>query len=358
VSRTNRSFLQLLALLTVALVVFAACGGDDDGGGSSGGSSDGSSSDDFTLRLGYFPNVTHAPALVGLQEGFIEADLPDGTSLETLEFNAGGEAIEAMLAGEIDATYIGPNPAINGYATDSDLLRIVSGATSGGAYFVVDDDIQSAADLEGKTVATPSLGNTQDVALRAWLAGEGYETNPEGGGDVNILPQENSATLTAFQAGEVDGAWVPEPWATRLIEEGGGHVLVDEADLWPDGEYVTTHMIVTKELLDDHPDVVQGLIEANIESIEFIEADAAATADDVAAQILEATTQEVSTDLVTTTLGNLTFTWDPIASSLATSAADAEELGLLDPVDLDGIYDLTILNQVLAEQGKEAVSDT
>jgi sulfonate transport system substrate-binding protein len=353
----RRSIFQLVAVVAVAALALVACGDDDSSGGTSS-DANGGSGDQVTLRLGYFPNVTHAPALVGLQEGFIESNLPEGTSLETLEFNAGGEAIEAMLAGEIDATYIGPNPAINGFAQDSDLLRIVSGATSGGAFFVVNDDIQSPEDLDGTTIASPALGNTQDVALRAWLAEEGYETTPEGGGDVTILPQENSATLTAFQAGEVDGAWVPEPWATRLIEEGGGHVLVDEADLWPDGEYVTTHLIVTKDFLDEHPDVVTALIEANIESIEFIEADAAGAADDVAAQIFEVTTQDVSTDLVSTAFGNLSFTFDPIASSLATSAGSAEELGLLDPVDLDGIYDLTLLNQVLTDQGKPEVSDS
>jgi NitT/TauT family transport system substrate-binding protein len=234
----------------------------------------------------------------------------------------------------------------------------VSGATSGGAFLVVNDEIQSPEDLDGKSIASPSLGNTQDVALRAWLLEEGYETTPEGGGDVTVVPQDNATTLTAFQAGELDGAWVPEPWATRLIEEGGAHVLVDEADLWPDGEYVTTHVIVRTEFLADHPDVVKGLLEGHVAAVASLAGDPEAGATAVSEQIEEATTQPVDVDLVTTTFGNLTFTEDPIASSLLGSAEDAEELGLLESVDLDGIYDLKLLNEILTEQGKPEVSDT
>ena len=124
----------------------------------------------------------------------------------------------------------------------------MSGTTSGGAYLVTKEGIDSPADLAGKTLATPQLGNTQDVALRAWLADNGYETDEAGGGDVAIEPQANGDALAAFMAGDIDGAWVPEPWATRFIQEGGAHVLVDEATLWPKGEYVTTHLIVRTEV--------------------------------------------------------------------------------------------------------------
>jgi len=346
-------------LIAVGALALAACGddGSDDAGASSNGSS-GGSGEDVTLRLGYFPNVTHAPALVGIQEGLFDESLPDGTTLELSDFNAGTDVVEAILAGSLDASYIGPNPAVSLYAQDPEEIRIVAGATSGGAFLVVNDEIQSPEDLDGKSIASPSLGNTQDVALRAWLLEEGYATTPEGGGEVTVVPQDNATTLTAFQAGELDGAWVPEPWATRLIEEGGAHVLVDEADLWPDGEYVTTHVIVRTEFLQDHPDVVKGLLVGHVAAIDSLTDDPDAGAASVSAQIEEATTQPVDIDLVTTTFGNLTFTEDPIASSLTGSAEDAEELGLLDAVDLDGIYDLKLLNEILSDQGKPEVSDT
>jgi NitT/TauT family transport system substrate-binding protein len=358
VARSPRSLLRLVALIAVAVLALAAC--SDDGSDDAGASSDGGSAsgEDVTLRLGFFPNVTHAPGLVAIQDGLFDESLPEGTSLELQDFNAGTDVVEAILAGSLDASYIGPNPAVSLYAQDPDHIRIVSGAASGGAYLVVNDEIESPEDLAGKTLATPSLGNTQDVALRAWLLEQGYETSAEGGGDVTILPQDNAVTLTGFQAGEIDGAWVPEPWATRLIEEGGAHVLVDEADLWPDGEYVTTHIIVTTEFLEDHPDVVKGLLEGHVAAVDSLADDPAAGADAVAAQIEETTGEAVDAELVTTTLGNMTFTEDPIASSLLVSAEHAEELDLLDPVDLDGIYDLTLLNEILGEQGKPEVSDT
>ena len=169
--------------------------------------------------------------------------------------------IEALFSGAIDASFIGPNPAINGFAkSDGEALRIVSGTTSGGASLVVREGITTAADLKGTTLATPSLGNTQDVALRAWLKDQGLSADTEGGGDVSIQPQENADTLTTFIDGTIDGAWVPEPWATRLILEGKGHTLVDEKTLWDGGQFVTTHLIVSTKYLDEHPDLVEGLL--------------------------------------------------------------------------------------------------
>ena len=201
-------------------------------------------------------------------------------TLETSTFNSGTEVIEAMFSGAIDASFIGPNPAINGYAkSDGEALRIVAGTTSGGASLVVREGIDTPADLAGATLATPSLGNTQDVALRAWLLDEGYATDTSGGGDVHITPQDNADTLAAFQSGALDGAWVPEPWATRLVLEGGGHVLVDEADLWPEGDFVTTHLIVSTEFLDEHPDVIKALIVGLGEAIDVANDDPRRPAD-------------------------------------------------------------------------------
>ena len=217
------------------------------------------------------------------------------------------------------------------------------------------EGIDSPEDLEGTTLATPQLGNTQDVALRAWLKEEGYETDDAGGGDVSIQPQANGDALAAFIAGDIDGAWVPEPWATRFIQEGGAHVLVDEADLWPDGEYVTTHLIVRTAFLEEHPDVVKGIIEGLAAAIDLIESDPD-EAKTLTNEGIEAITDKpLAQEVLDAAWENLTFTLDPIASSLAQSAEDAEDVGLLDPVELDGIYDLTLLNEVLADRGDDEV---
>lgn len=311
-----------------------------------------------TLNLGFFPNVTHAPALVGIDQGLFAGALGDGVELNTFTFNAGTEATEALFAEAIDITFIGPNPAVNAFAqSDGEAVRIIAGSTSGGAYLVVKPEITSVEQLAGKNIATPSLGNTQDVALRAWLKENGLETTPEGGGDVAILPQSNSTTLEAFVAGSIDGAWVPEPWATRLIEEGGGSVLVDERDLWPDtdGEYVTTHVIVRTPYLEEHPDIVKAFLDGLIQSIDSIEADPAAAQASVISQIDTITGQATDPAIVATSFGNLTFTLDPIAASLQGSADDAIEIGLLDPVDLTGIYDLSLLNELLEARGDSTV---
>jgi sulfonate transport system substrate-binding protein len=339
-----RNVRPLVGFAGLALVATlgAACGQDSDAGGS--------------VRLGFFPNVTHAPALVAVGDGMFADALEDrGAALQPFTFNAGTEAIEALFAGAVDMTFVGPNPAINGFAqSDGEALRIVSGSTSGGAFLVVDPSITSADDLAGRTLATPALGNTQDVALRAWLAEQGFETTPDGGGDVTILPQSNATTLDSFVGGSIDGAWVPEPWATRLVLEGGGTVLVDERDLWPetDGEYVTTHLIVRTEFLEDHPELVRAVISGLADAIDRIHADPAGAQVTVIDQIERITGQRPSDEVIARSFDNLTFTLDPIAASLAQSADDAVSVGLLDPVDLTGIYDLTELNAVLTERGE------
>ncbi|MFL6204642.1 MAG: ABC transporter substrate-binding protein [Acidimicrobiales bacterium] len=353
-TRSRRTPALLLSLLIVLGLLAAACGGDDDGAASADDKTD--SADPVTVKVGYFPNLTHAPGIVADLGGLFEDNVGTNVTVKTKTFNAGPEAVEALFAEDLDITLIGPNPAINAFSqSNGDAIRIVSGSTSGGAFLVVGDGITSAADLKGKTLASPQLGNTQDVALRAWLKDEGYETDDTGGGDVSIQPQANGEALAAFVAGDVDGAWVPEPWATRFIQEGGAHVLVDEGDLWPDGRYVTTHLIVRTAFLDEHPDVVKGIIEGLAAAIDLIQSDPD-KAKDLTNQGIEAVTGDpLSTEVIDAAWDNLTFTLDPIASSLEQSAKDAEDVGLLDPVDLDGIYDLKLLNEVLAGRGDPKV---
>ena len=344
--------LHLLVLLLAVVSLAAACGGDDDDATTA---ADTDAPESVTLRLGVFPNITHATGLVGIEEGIFETALGDN-ELKVSYFNAGPEASEALLSGAVDATYIGPNPAINAFAqSNGEAIRIVAGATSGGAFLVTRADITSVEQLDDTTIASPQLGNTQDVALRAWLKENGLETDESGGGDVSILPQANADTLTAFQAGEIDGAWVPEPWATRLIQEGGGRVLVDERDLWPEGDYVTTHLIVATKFLEDHPDVVKQLLEGHVEATKAVNDDPEAAKVAVNAQIKAATDKEIKPEVLDAAWENLRFTDDPIAASLQKSADDAIALGLLDEVDLDGIYDLAILNEVLGAAGEDEV---
>lgn len=307
------------------------------------------------LRLGYFANVTHAPAILGVDGGFFAEALGD-VELEVVTYNSGTEAAEALLSGAIDASFIGPNPAINGFAqSNGEALRIVAGTTSGGAALVVRDGIESPADLAGAVLATPSLGNTQDVALRAWLADEGYETDTAGGGDVSIRPQENADTLSTFIEGTIDGAWVPEPWATRLVLEGEGNVLVDERTLWPDGRFVTTHLVVSTTYLDEHADIVSNLITGLLDTIDHIAENPDAARADTNDGIERITTKRLADETIAGAWTTLTFTPDPIAASLAESKNDAVAVGLLEPVDLDGIYALDLLNELLADRGQPTV---
>src|SRR5438105_3393744 len=307
-----------------------------------------------TLRLGYFTNITHAPALVGLEKGIFADKLGPDVTLAPSVFNAGPAAVEAIFSGAIDATYVGPNPAINAYAkSNGQAVRIISGATSGGAFLVVNPSINSAADLKGKKVATPQLGNTQDVALRSWLKGQGLTTDTQGGGDVSVVPEDNAQALEAFKSGAIAGAWEPEPWATRMVQEGKGKVLVDERTLWPGGQFVTTQLMVRTAFLKDHADVVQHLLEGQVAATDFINANPA-EAKTLANQALQkATGKALPQAVVDAAWPHMTFTNDPIASSLRKGADNAKAVGLLDPgTKLDGIYDLTLLNTVLKAAGK------
>ena len=311
----------------------------------------------LTLRLGYFPNLTHAPALVGVNKGFFSDALGSGVTLETHVFNAGPEAITAILSGSIDATFVGPNPTTNAFAqSHGQAIRVIAGATSGGALLVVKPSISSIAQLRGKKIADPQLGGTQDVALRWFLKNNGFHADTAGGGDVSVLPQDNSQTLTAFKQGQVDGGWLPEPWASRLVVEGQGKVLVDERELWPQRKFVTTNLIVRTDFLRTHPRRTKALLEGLYRSVSYLNSnptDAQQLTNDAVAQI---TGKKLAPGVVAAAWPNLTFTLDPLASTLKVSAEHAEAIGLLSPVDLKGLYDLTLLNQVLAGHGVPVVS--
>lgn len=332
-SLSRRRLLASLVLASLVSSLVPACGGGDT---------------TPTLRLGYFPNITHAPALVGVDDGIFARHL-GATRLETFTFNAGPAAIEALLSGSLDASYVGPNPAINAYVKSrGEAVRIVAGATSGGAFLVVRPDISSAADLRGKQVASPQLGGTQDVALRTWLAAQGFKTDAAGGGDVSVVPQENAQTLERFRDGALAGAWVPEPWASRLVLEGGGKVLVDERDLWPGKQYTTTVLLVRREFLERHPDRVEALLRGHVEVTKWLTANPDEARKRVNATLERLTGKPIGEAVITRAFTSLTFTTDPQMASLSRSAADAAAHGLLklDGVDLAPLYDPAPLQRV------------
>jgi NitT/TauT family transport system substrate-binding protein len=322
-----------------------------------------------TLRIGYFPNVNHAQAIIGLKNGDFQKILNSNDSTSKSEqnkininefvFSDGPSALEALFGGQIDVAYVGPNPAISGYVASGgkDGLRIISGAASGGASFVVRNDagIQSVKDLGGKKFASPQLGNTQDVSLRKYLVNNGYKT-AENGGNVTVVPVANADILTLFLKKEIDGAWVPEPWATRLVNEANGKIFVDERDLWPpQGKFVTANIIVRTDYLNQNPDVIKKLLEAHVNETLWINQNKEKAINDFNIELKKLTGKTIANNVLSNALTKLEFTYDPLKVSLFKDANDAYDLGLLakgkSKPDLSNIYDLTILNKVLEEKG-------
>jgi NitT/TauT family transport system substrate-binding protein len=355
-SSIKRRIAAALALVASAGVL-AACGQQADATQPSGSAA--ADTGPVSLRLGYFPNLTHAIPMVGLDKGFFAQSLGSNVTVTTQTFNAGPAAVEAIFGGALDAAYVGPNPAINAYIKSKGaLVRVVAGAASGGAALVVRPaaGIHSAADLKGKKLATPQLGNTQDVALRSYLAANGIKTTPQGGGDVSITSTDNATILQLFKQGQLDGAWVPEPWVSRMVSEAGGTVLVDEATLWPGGKFPTTELVVTTAFLQAHPTTVRHLIEGHVAAASWIKANPADAQVVVNNALLKLTQKKLDTTVLATAWQKLDFSVDPLASALAKQASAAHAAGLIGTVDLHGIMDLTLLNSVLRAQGKPTVS--
>jgi NitT/TauT family transport system substrate-binding protein len=336
-----------LLLLTVFTWTLVACGSDSA-----------NSNAPVTVRLGYFPNLTHAAALVGLARKTYEQDIAPN-KLATTTFNAGPNLISALLSGSIDIGFVGPNPAINGYITSNgSALRIVAGASSGGVLFVVrpDANINSPNDLHGKKIADPQLGGTQDVSLRYYLQQHGLKATDKGG-DVDIVPTDNSTTITLFKQKQIDGAWVPEPYASRLINEGNGKRFLDERALWPNKQFVTTNIVVRTDFLNKHPDVVQTFLKGEVDTVQYINQnleDAKKLINQQLASIPggKALPQKTVDDAFT----NLDITYDPLAKSLFKAADNAYALGYLAKKPDAGIYDLDPLNSVLTDKGLSKVT--
>lgn len=335
----------IAAAIIAAVVATSVAGVSPNAGPASGGQ------ESDILRIGYFPNINHAQAVIGLGNGDFQKALGDDIEIKTKLFSAGPSAIEALFANEIDVAYIGPNPAINGYVrSNGEALRIISGAASGGAVFVVRNDagIDSVQDLGGKKFSSPQLGNTQDVALRKYLLENGYENEK----NVTVLPAANSEIVTLMLRKDIAGAWVPEPWGAKLVKEANARVFVDERDLWPDGKFVTAHIIARTDYLEHNPEVIKKLLQAHIDETDWINEHPDEAVAAFNKELEKLTGKTIPEDEFKTGLSRMELTWDPVKDSLFQSAADAYEIGFFDEKpDLTKIYDLTLLNQVLREKG-------
>ncbi len=358
--RTRLTAAAVLPLLLLATLTACGYGSQTTSSGSAAGGKApaGKKLSAGSVTIGYFANVTHATALVGLQQGLFQKAL-GGTAIKTQVFNAGPSEVEALNAGAIDIGWIGPSPAINAYTkSHGQDLRIISGATSGGASLVVNPKkIRSAADLKGKTIASPQFGNTQDVALLNYLAGKGFRENAQTGkGDVNVDRVDNATVLTAFRQGQVDGAWVPEPTASLLVAEGA-KTLVNEDSLWPGGRFVTTNVVVSQTFLKAHPDVVAAVLRGSVRTNAWINAHPAQARQAINAQLAKVTGKPLPAAVLDSAFAHIRVGDDPLAATLREESQHAVRAGLLQQPDLKGIYDLTPLNGVLKSQGEPAVSD-
>ncbi len=348
-----RRALTITAAVAAAALLASGCGSSSPPSAASGGTDP-----QVVLRLGFLENITHASALIGIKEGFFGKDLGKNVTLKPVPFSTGTEEATALLAGQLDAAYVGPNPAIKAWQTSGGrLIKIISGAASGGAGLVVKASITKAAQLKGQKLATPSLGNTQDVSLRYWLKGQGLTTTPTGGGDVPVTPiTPNSDAVLAFKAGQIAGGWEPAPYDAEMVADGG-HELVNEASLWPNGQFVTTSLVATQSFIAAHPSAITGLLKGQIQANSLIKSDQSAAETAADAELASLSGKALKSSVVAASFAQITFTNDPIASSLQTDAQHAVSIGLLKPVrNLTAIYDLGPLNSLLKADGQAQVS--
>jgi NitT/TauT family transport system substrate-binding protein len=317
-------------------------------GGSSAASS--AAAAPVTVRLGYLANITHAPALIAVKNGYFTKELGSAGSVKTTVYTSGTQETTAILAGQIDAAYVGPNPAINAWQkSNGTAIKVVSGVATGGASIVVQPSVTSAAQLKGKSVATPSLGNTQDVAARYWLKQQGLATSTTGGGDVTIKPTApNSAAVLEFKSGQIAGASEPSPYDVEMVQEGGKVLLTEPG--------VTTVLMVTQSFLSAHPDIVSDLLKANLDALNYIKSNPSGAATAANDQLAAYTGKSLKAGVLTPAFKEITFTADPDAASLNQDAQQATSVGLLKPVDLNGIFDLDPLNTILKAADQPAVS--
>src|SRR6202012_2789329 len=299
---------------------------------------------------GYLANITDAPALIGIKNGYFTKDLGSAGTVKTTVYSSGTQETTAILAGQIDVAYVGPNPAINAFQkSGGSAIKSISGVATGGASVVAKPSITSASQLKGQSLATPSLGNTQDVALRYWLKQNGLNTTTTGGGDAFVKPTTpNSAAVLEFKSGQIAGGSEPAPYDIEMVQDGGT-VLLSETG-------VTTIMVVTQSFLSAHAAVVADLLKAQIQANDYIKSNPTPAQSVANDELTSFTGKALKASVVAAAFKETTFTNDPDETSLQTDATQAVSLGLLKPVKLDGIFDLGPLNKALAAAGESQIS--
>lgn len=301
------------------------------------------------VRLGYFANVTHAQALIGAARGDFQKAL-GSVPLETKTFNAGPSAVEAIFAGGLDITYIGPSPALNAYVKSrGQAVRIVSGVAANGVVIVArqDSGIAKLDDLVGKRIATPQLGNTQDVSARHYVLHVLKQPLKDKGGATDVQPIANAEQLGLFKSGQLDAAWVPEPWGARLVHEAGGVIIEEERNLWPRKNFTVAVVLVATQFLEQYPEVVAAFLRAHVELTAWINAHRDQAAELVNAEMKKLTGKPLAPQVLADSFARLTFTTDPFTDSIETFAGWASDLGFLkEKPDLSGLVDLRLLERV------------
>ena len=301
--------------LTAALTVFASIA---------------DAADTKTIRFGHFPNVTHAQgviahALTRQGKGWFEERLGPGLKLEWYTYNAGPSAMEAIFARSLDLTYVGPNPALNAHLKSNGAeIRIISGAATGGAALVVGSDgkIAKPADFRGKRIATPQLGNTQDISCRAWLKGQGFNVTMTGG-DVTVIPTANPDQLGLFQRGGVDAVWTVEPWVTRLEREAKAKVFFEETDV------ITTWLAASTKFLNEKRDLAKKIAQANSELTQWIQSHSDEAQKLLIAELKEETKADFAPEMVAQSWKRIKFTADIPRNLVDKAVKDATDSGFL-----------------------------
>lgn len=311
------------------------------------------------LKLGFFPDLTHAVALAGVGSGIFERALGTQVQLQKATFNAGPAEIEALLAGSLDLAFVGPAPAITGYIrSQGTALQVIAGACSGGVLFIVraSAGIHSPGDLAHKTIADPQRGGTQDLALRHYLQVHQLAATDQGG-NVQIISTGNASILSLFKEGKLDGAWVPQPWATRLVYEARGQVFLDERSLWPDSQFATTIVVVRQAFSRAHPDVVEHFLQAEIETIEYMRTHRTEAQRIVGAQIKAITGSLLRNTELSLAFQGIELTYDPLVSTINQQVNRLYASGFFSGTpDLTGFYALAPLNAALRARGLATVT--
>lgn len=301
------------------------------------------------VRLGYFANLTHAQALIGVSRGDFQKAIGN-VPLKTSVFNAGPSAVEAFFAGELDITYIGPGPAVNAFVKSrGDAVRVVAGAAANGVAIVArkDSGIKTLADLKGKRVATPQFANTQDIAARIFVLQTLNDKPKTDGGTTDIQPIANADQLGLFKQGQLDASWAPEPWATRLIHEGNGVLIEEEKNLWPDKRFAITLVLVSKKFLDQYPETVENLLRVNAELTAFIKSNPDQAQVLVNEELKKLAGKAVAPDVLKEAFARIEFTTDPLESSVLKFAEWNQQLGFSkEKTDVKGLFDLTLLKKI------------